>query len=89
MNLPENWELSVDEVVYKQLKKIPKEYVKKITNTIQSLAADPYLGDIQKIKGEKDVWRRRAGAYRVFYELYTTRKVVRVFLVERRSSKTY
>ena len=65
MSLDANWELSVDPKVYKELSKIPKDYADKIIGVIESLAFDPYAGDIQKIKGEAFVWRRRVGQYRL------------------------
>ena len=49
----------------------------------------PYIGDIEKIKGESNLWRRRIGAYRVFYEIKQEERIVHVFWVERRTSKTY
>jgi len=41
------------------------------------------------MKGEENVWRRRVGAYRIFYELISKEKTINVFRVERRTSKTY
>jgi len=81
--------LRIDERVYKDLHKVPKDYADKIIGVIESFALDPYAGDIQKIKGERYVWRRRVGDYRVFYEIYPERKFISVFHVEIRSSKTY
>lgn len=60
-----NWELHIDDRVYKDLRKTSKDYVDKIIGIIESLAFDPYAGDIQKIKGEAFVWRRRVGQYRL------------------------
>lgn len=88
-NLSENWNLQVDPRVYKELDKFPKEYAERIIETIESLAFDPYAGDIQKIKGEENVWRRRAGNYRIFYEIHPDKKFIHIFHIERRTSKTY
>jgi len=41
------------------------------------------------MRGEENIWRRRVGAFRVFYELLPQEKVVYVFHVKRRTSKTY
>ena len=84
-----NWELRIDDRVYKDLRKTSKDYVNKIISVIESLVFDPYAGDIQKIKGEAFVWRRRVGQYRIFYEIYPKRKLISVFHIERRGSKTY
>lgn len=88
-NYGTNWELRVDERVYKDLRRIPKNYADKIISVIESFVYDPYAGDIEKIKGESRVWRRRVGQYRIFYEIYSERKFIGVFHVEIRGSKTY
>jgi len=89
MNSSKNWELKIDEVVYKELEKFPRKYAKKIIYTIESLPLDPYSGDIQKIKDEENTWRRRIGTYRIFYEINKTKRIINVFWVERRTSSTY
>lgn len=89
MNSKGNWVLKVDPDVYKDLSKFPKNYARKILAVIENLPFSPYLGDIEKIKGEKYLWRRRIGFYRIFYELYPDKNLIHVFWVERRTSKTY
>lgn len=89
MNSKPSWELKIDPAVFKTLKKIPFDYAKKITRLIQDLPKNPYAGDIQKIKDEDQVWRRRFGDYRIFFELNSGNHLVNVFRVERRTSKTY
>jgi len=89
MKWPANWDLQVDLGVLKSLKKLPRHDVEAILNVIKLLLINPYFGDIQKMKGEKDTWRRRVGAYRLFYRLKVSEKVILVFRVERRTSKTY
>jgi len=89
MNLKENWGLKIDSDVYKDLFKFPKNYSGKILGVIENLPVDPYSGDIEKIKGERNLWRRRAGSYRIFYELYPDKNLIHVLWVERRTSKTY
>ena len=89
MNLEKNWKLKVDLGVYKDLLKFPKDYAEKILDVILSLGDNPYGGDIEKIKGEENTWRRRVGSYRIFYEIYPEFSFVHVLWVERRGSKTY
>lgn len=89
MNLNKSWELRIDKVVYKKLNRFPKKDFSEIIETIEFLPFNIYDGDIQKIKGEKNVWRRRVGNYRIFYEIYQKEKIINVFWVERRGSKTY
>ncbi len=89
MNSNENWGLKIDDIVYKELNKFPRQYIERITKIIESLPNDPYSGDIQKIKDEENLWRRRIGTYRIFYELDKMKRVIHVFWVERRTSSTY
>jgi len=89
MSSRESWDLQIDPAVFRELKKIPAKNVRVILGVIRLLLTNPYFGDIQKMKGEDDTWRRRIGAYRIFYKVKTSEKVVLVFRVERRSSKTY
>lgn len=89
MSSNKNWVLQIDPVVFKTLKKIPRKNAERILFTIENLPFNPFSGDIQKMKGEKNVWRQRIGAYRIFYELIPRGKIIYVFLVERRGSKTY
>ncbi|MBI4599491.1 type II toxin-antitoxin system RelE/ParE family toxin [Candidatus Uhrbacteria bacterium] len=81
--------MRIDSVVLKQLKKIPRRYAERIFEVIRSFAINPYAGDIEKMKGEDALWRRRVGSYRVFYEVDGAKKIITVFDVRRRTSNTY
>lgn len=89
MSLSMSWDLQIDPVVFKALKKFPKYDSVAILNVIKLLPVNPYFGDIQKMKGEYDTWRRRIMSYRIFYKIKTTEKTILVFRLERRNSKTY
>lgn len=89
MSSLQDWTLHVDPGVLKTLKKIPAPHAKKLLEAICLLPNDPYFGDMQKMKGETDTWRRRIGSYRLFYKLKHTERTVLVFRLERRTSKTY
>ncbi len=89
MSLSENWDLQIDDRVFKSLKKIPRNYAEAILYVIKLLPTDPYFGDVQKMKGEDNSWRRRIGNYRIFYKIKISEKLILVFHLERRTSKTY
>ena len=89
MNSNKNWELKVRNKIYKLVSRFPKKDRERIINTIESLPINPFEGDIEKMKGEENIWRRRVGAYRIFCEIIPQEKVIYVFRVERRTSKTY
>lgn len=84
-----NWVLQIDPKVEKALKKIPQTSSRRIVAALEQLPDKPYSGDIQKMRGEKNVWRRRIGEYRIFYEIIPEESVLHVFHLERRTSTTY
>ncbi len=71
------------------MKRLPQHDISALLRVIQLLPINPYFGDIQKMSGEENVWRRRMGAYRIFYKLKMAEKIILVFHLERRTSKTY
>ncbi len=89
MNLSAGWEVRIEGRIYKELSRFPAPDRKRVFRAIELLPRNPYAGDIEKMKGEENVWRRRIGAYRVFYEIIADEKVIYVYAVERRTSKTY
>ena len=89
MEYAARFQLLVDRSVEKQLRSLPKRDTERILSAIAELAVNPYSGDVAKMQGEEDVWRRRVGSYRIFYEVLTKEKTVQVFRIERRTSKTY
>lgn len=89
MNLKTSWELKVRDKVFKTLAKFPKKERAHLIETIEALPSGPYIGDIEKMRGEENTWRRRIGAYRIFYEIRMPEQVIYVYGIERRTSKTY
>ncbi|OHA00890.1 MAG: hypothetical protein A3C11_01345 [Candidatus Sungbacteria bacterium RIFCSPHIGHO2_02_FULL_49_12] len=81
--------MQIDQTVHKFLRRLPRRDVARLLVVLNSLPQDPFRGDIQKMQGEENVWRRRVGAYRIRYELIPQGKAIYVFLVERRTSATY
>ncbi|HEY4478894.1 MAG TPA: type II toxin-antitoxin system RelE/ParE family toxin [Candidatus Paceibacterota bacterium] len=84
-----NWDVVVDKQIEKFLKKIGRRDKERLIGAMQEFSADPYAGDVEKMEGEENVWRRRIGAFRIFYELYPSKKIVYVFSIKRRASNTY
>ncbi len=53
------------------------------------MAADPFLGDIVKLEGKEDRYRRRVGSYRIFFCADQPSRTVGVSAIVRRTSATY
>ena len=89
MNSNEKWDVRVERAVTKALRKFPQKDSDAIEVAIVGMSDDLYFGDIQRIGGEKNTWRRHVGSYRISYEVYPNLKLVIVFKVVRRTSTTY
>lgn len=83
------WIVIVDSAAEKSLRKIPKNDIERVKAAIDEFVINPYAGDIEKMEGEIDTWRRRVGSYQIFYEVRTKDRVIYVFKVKRRTSNTY
>jgi len=89
MNLLKKWDLQIDPGVFRVLKKLDRRDAMTLLGVMRLLPLNPYFGDIQKLKGEENSWRRRVGSYRIFYKIKVSESVILVFHLERRTSKTY
>lgn len=84
-----SWKVNVAKRALKQIKRIPHKDAERLLFVLDEFAQNPFQGDIEKIKGEENVWRRRIGAYRILYEIFPRQKSVSVFDVQRRTTTTY
>ena len=58
----------------RQLARFPAKDQDRIAAALVAMEAEPFSGDIVKLEGETDRWRRRVGNYRIFF---TADKVTR------------
>ena len=82
------WRIDVADNTNKFLVRIPRKDCTRIKAVLQKMTENPYEGDLAKLKGDL-VWRRRIGSYRIFFEIYESERIVRVYGIERRTSSTY
>jgi len=71
------------------MKRFPKKDAKRLLFILEEFTENPYQGDIEKIRGENNVWRRRVGSYRILYEVIPSQKSIEVFRIKRRTTTTY
>lgn len=84
-----NWTVVIDGYARKYLKRISKKDASRIREALRELVSNPYAGDIEKMSGEQDAWRRRIGSYRILYEVHKSSKVIYVNEIKRRTSNAY
>jgi mRNA interferase RelE/StbE len=84
-----SWKLRIAKRVLKEMKRVPRKDAKRLLFVLEKLTENPYQGDIEKIKGEDNIWRRRVGNYRILYEIISKQKYINVFQIRRRTTTTY
>ena len=89
MSSGKNWQLRIRNKAAKRLKRFLRKDRERILSAFEGLPRNPFAGDIEKMKGETYSWRRRIGSYRIFYEIIGHDKIIYIFRIERRTSKTY
>ena len=62
-----NWSIVVAEGARKQLARFPAKDQIKIAAALRAMGNQPFSGDIIKLEGQGDRWRRRVGKYRIFF----------------------
>ena len=83
------WTVTVARPAQKAVAKFPAKDQLKIGAAVQAMAADPFTGDVVKLEGRADRWRRRVGNYRIFFVADTDARTVDVSAIVRRTSTTY
>lgn len=84
-----NWQILVTKSASKQVKRFPKKDSLRIEQTIDEMGDNPFFGDIQKIEGEENTWRKRVGNYRIKYIVEIDKRLIYIFEIKRRTSNTY
>lgn len=84
-----NWEVRIPKSVKKRIRRFPQEDRERILEALRDFVIDPWQGDIAKVGGRENLWRRRIGNYRISYSVVTGIRVVEIKEVKRRTSSTY
>ena len=58
----------------------------KVLLRLDELQADPYQGDVKKIRGKFDLYRLRIGEHRLYFRLVPKSRSIEILLFESRSS---
>lgn len=84
-----NWQLLVANQARKSLARLSKNTHTRLLEVLADIEVDPYVGDIKKIKGYVNTWRRRVGRYRITYEVLVSDRVISVTSIEIKTDTTY
>jgi mRNA interferase RelE/StbE len=82
------WVLVIHPQARKELEVLERRDRSRLHRAILAMEQDPRAGDVHRLGGD-DVWRRRVGDWRIFFQLDEKKRVVFVAQISRRSSTTY
>ena len=78
------YQIELASTARKQLDKLPKPTQKRIATAIDNLKETPRPPGTKKLKGADDLWRVRAGSYRVIYQIQDEQLLVLVVKIGHR-----
>ena len=81
---PRRYQVSLKPSAERELAGLPKKDQKKVARKIQELARNPRPHRVEKIQGGEDLYRVRAGDYRIIYQVEDKVLVVLVVTIGHR-----
>ena len=72
------YEILIHNNVQKIIKKLPKNLILEMLDSMNDLANNPRPNGSKKLKGYKNLWRIRVGEWRIIYAIEDERLIVLV-----------
>jgi mRNA-degrading endonuclease RelE of RelBE toxin-antitoxin system len=63
------WTIHVAKRAEKQLARSPAKSRRLLLAALVEMQQNPFSGDIARLTSQRSVWRRRCGAYRIFFDV--------------------
>ena len=89
MSSSETWSVLVEARAHKIIERAPRPERERLRKALAEMQLDPFAGDVVRLKHERTAFRRRVGDWRIFFDVYHQEGLVKVPVIERRSSTTY
>lgn len=85
------WLVKVSADARKQVEQLPVDRLEPILRSLRAMEQDPFLGDVQPLKGRKwkGFYRKRAGRYRIIFFPNHQDRIIEVSAIVPRTEKTY
>jgi mRNA interferase RelE/StbE len=79
----EPWTVEYHREIEKEIRQLPKPYIRRVLEKIESLAENPRPHGSEKLAGQ-EIWRVRVGPYRILYTIDDTRRLIRTYRISYR-----
>jgi mRNA interferase RelE/StbE len=79
-----DYSVSLARSARKELERLPDQIANKILDKLAELAANPRPVGVTKLHGQKNLWRLRAGDYRIVYSINDVSRIVDISIIRHR-----
>ena len=83
------WTIQIARLAQKPFAKAPAKSQRLLRAALEEMQQNPFSGDVVRLTSERSTWRRRVGAYRIFFDVYPERRHIDVVDISRGTSTTY
>lgn len=77
------WTVEYHRDIEKEIRQLPKPFIKRILEKIESLADNPRPPGCEKISGH-ELWKVRIGVYRILYTINEEQHTIRTYRIGHR-----
>lgn len=82
-----SWDYKLSDGALKRVKRFPVPDQKRIFLALEGMKINPFLGDVKPIQGEENLYRRRIGAYRIYFRPLREERMLKIPEIERKQSR--
>ena len=83
------WRVLAEARARKVIARAPRPDRERLQAVLKEMEHDPFAGNVVRLHDQPAAFRRRVGDWRLFFDVYPDNQLVRVRLVERRTTTTY
>ena len=83
------WTVQLARRAERTLKRAPAADRTRLLAALAAMRDDPFRGDIARLRNQPATFRRRVGAWQIFFDVYPDRQIVGIVDIRRRTSTTY
>ena len=86
-----SWTCRLSKEAAKQLRRLPRDRQRQLSQAVEEMEKDPLRGDVRPIKvGKfKGALRKRVGRYRIIFSLNPSEHLIEIATILTRAGKTY
>jgi mRNA-degrading endonuclease RelE of RelBE toxin-antitoxin system len=83
----ESWRISkIANEARRAIESLDLDAQERILKELEGLQADPFSGDVKRIKGKKDIFRLRSGRFRIYFRIIPLSRSIEILLFDQRGA---